>query len=140
MDEGKSESMDQAPRLAVVMLSPDLEKLHAGALMGSVAAMSGMSVNIFVSMSALEAFRQDVLAEQKFTLGTVGAELLQKKVPLFDNLLTQGKEMGDLHLYGCAMAMDLMGWERADLIDEFDDIIGVSQFFEIAAGGQILTV
>ena len=140
MDESQNESMDQAPKLAVVMLSPDLEKLHAGALMGSVAAMSGMSVNIFVSMSALEAFRKDVLAEKKFTQGTVGAELLQKKVPLFDDLLTQGQEMGDLHLYGCAMAMDLMGWERSDLIDAFDDIIGVSQFFSLAAGGQILTV
>ena len=132
--------MDETPKLAVVMLSPDLEKLHAGALMGSVAAMSGMSVNIFVSMSALEAFRKDVLAEQKFTVGTVGAELVRKQVPLFDNLLEQGKEMGDLHLYGCAMAMDVIGWERGDLIDAFDDIIGVSQFFSLAAGGQILTV
>ena len=132
--------MDETPKLAVVMLSPDLEKLHAGALMGSVAAMSGMSVNIFVSMSALEVFRKDAAVDREFVHGTVGAELLRKRVPLFDDLLEQGRVLGDLRLYGCAMAMDLMGWAREDLIDGFTDIIGVTEFFSLAAGGQILTV
>lgn len=132
--------MENAPKLSIVMLSSDLEKLHAGALMGSVAAMSGMTVNVFVTMNALEAFRKDVVKDKKFLSGTIGNELLIKKVPLFNDLLREGKDLGDLHLYGCAMAMDVMDWKQEDLIDEFDDIIGVTKFFGLAEGGQILTV
>ncbi|OFW80331.1 MAG: hypothetical protein A2201_12800 [Alicyclobacillus sp. RIFOXYA1_FULL_53_8] len=132
--------MENVPKLSIVMLSSDLEKLHAGALMGSVAAMSGMTVNVFVTMNALEAFRKDVIEEQKFLSGTIGNELLSKKVPLFNEMLREGKDMGDLYLYGCAMAMDVMEWKQEDLIDEFDDIIGVTKFFGLAEGGQILTV
>lgn len=132
--------MADAPKLSVIMLSSDLEKLHAGALMGSVAALSGMSVNLFVTMNALEAFRKDVVANKKFDTGTIGTELLKQNVPLFYDLIKEGREMGDLHLYGCAMAMDLMGWNREDLIEQFDDVIGVTKFFGLAEGGQILSV
>ena len=75
--------MEQTPKLAVVLLSSDLEKLHAGALMGSVASMAGMTVYVFVSMDALEQFRKDVIADQRFITGTVGPMLIEKNVPLF---------------------------------------------------------
>lgn len=132
--------MDTTPKLSVIMLSSDLEKLHAGALMGSVAAMSGMTVNLFVTMNALEAFRKDVVEQKRFDAGTIGSALLNQNVPLFYSLIQEGREMGDLHLYGCAMAMDVMGWKEEDLIDQFDDIIGVTKFFGLAEGGQMLTV
>lgn len=132
--------MDTAPTLSVIMLSEDLEKLHAGALMGSVASMSGMTVNLFVTMNALEAFRKDAVENKKFEIGTIGKGLVEKEVPLFYDLIKEGRDMGDLHLYGCAMAMDVMGWTKDDLIDQFDDIIGVTKFFGLAEGGQIITV
>src|SRR5690606_15546701 len=51
---GWSVNQQQAPTLAIILLSKDLERLHAGSLVGSVAAMSGMSVRLFVTMNALE--------------------------------------------------------------------------------------
>ena len=132
--------MEQEPKLAIVLLSPELEKLHAGALMGSVASMAGMTVYVFVSMDALEQFRKDVIAEQRFKIGTVGASFLEKKVPLFYELIHQGIEMGNLHLYGCALAMDVMEWKKEDLVDDMEEIIGVNQFFGLAEGAQIMTI
>lgn len=132
--------MEQAPKLAVVLLSPELEKLHAGALMGSVASMSGMEVYVFVSMDALEQFRKEVISQKRFKTGTVGINLLEKKVPLFYDLIHQGIEMGSLHLYGCALAMDVMGWKKEDLVDDMEEIIGVTQFFGLAEGAQIMTI
>jgi hypothetical protein len=32
----------QVPSIAIILLSEDLEKLHAGSLVGSVASMSGI--------------------------------------------------------------------------------------------------
>ncbi|PRR75020.1 DsrE/DsrF/DrsH-like family protein [Neomoorella humiferrea] len=132
--------MDQ-PKLSVILLSGELEKLQAGCLVGSVASMSGMEVNIFVTMEALRAFRKDVINARDFkTAGEVGREMLNKKVDLFYQLLENGKEMGNLRVFGCAMAMDLMGWQKEDLIDLFDDVIGVTAFLGKAAGSQVIVM
>lgn len=132
--------MDQ-PKLSVILLSGELEKLQAGCLVGSVASMSGMEVNIFVTMEALRAFRKDVINARDFkTAGEVGREMLNKNVDLFYQLLENGKEMGNLHVYGCAMAMDLMEWRKEDLIDVFDDVIGVTAFLGKAAGSQVIVM
>lgn len=131
---------NQVPSLAIILLSEDLEKLHAGALVGSVAAMSGMNVSFFVTMNALKAFRKDVIESKEFITGTVGNELLNKQVPLFYDLLKEGKENGDLGVYGCAMAMDVMGWEKEDMVDLFDDIIGVTKFLGMAQNAQVITM
>jgi peroxiredoxin family protein len=130
----------QVPTLAIIFLSKDLEKLHAGSLVGSVAAMSGMKVRMFVTMNALEAFLKENVEKQNFQTGTVGAEMLNKNIPLFPDLIKEGKENGDLHLYGCSMAMDVMGWKQGDLIDLFDDVIGVSSFLGMAQGAQVITM
>ena len=132
--------MEQTPKLAVVLLSSDLEKLHAGALMGSVAAMSGMTVYVFVSMDALEQFRKDVIADKRFKTGTVGPMLIEKEVPLYHELIHQVIELGNLHLYACALAMDVMGWKKDELIDDVEEVIGVNQFFGLAEGAQIMTI
>ena len=130
----------QVPTLAVILLSEDLEKLHAGALVGSVASMSGMRVEFFVTMNALKAFLKDNCDNQDFKSGTVGKEILAKKIPLFNELIKEGKDIGDVGVYGCAMAMDVMGWQKEDMIDVFDDIIGVTAFLGMAQNAQVITM
>lgn len=130
----------QVPALAIILLSEDLEKLHAGSLVGSVASMSGMKVNIFITMNALKPFLKSNFDKGEFKTGAVGKELLAKKIPLFDSLLADGKDIGDLHIYGCAMAMDVMGWNKEDMIDVFDDIIGVTAFLGLAQNAQVITM
>lgn len=131
---------NQVPSLAIILLSEDLEKLHAGALVGSVASMSGMKVSFFVTMNALKAFKKDVIGNREFKAGTVGTEIMNKKIPLFYDLIKEGKENGDLSIYGCAMAMDVMGWEKEDMDDVFDDIIGVTKFLGMAQNAQVITM
>jgi peroxiredoxin family protein len=41
-------------------------------------------------------------------------------------------------LYACKASVDLFGLDKDDLIDEVSDIITVGEFYELAAGGQIL--
>lgn len=130
----------QAPSLAVILLSEDLEKLHAGALVGSVASMSGMTVNVFVTMNALKSFRKDSFEKTDFITGTIGKEMLAKKIPLFDSLLQEGKDMGELNIYGCALAMDIMDWKDEDMIDVFDGVIGVTKFLGMTQGATVITM
>ncbi|MHB1126535.1 MAG: DsrE/DsrF/DrsH-like family protein [Bacillota bacterium] len=131
----------EQPKLSVILLSGELEKLQAGSLVGSVAALSGMEVNVFVTMDALRSFRKDIIEARNFkTAGEVGQEMLNKNVDLFYQLLQNGKELGSLNLYGCAMAMDLMEWKKEDMVDVFDDVIGVTAFLGKAAGSQVIVM
>ncbi|WP_406677870.1 DsrE/DsrF/DrsH-like family protein [Neomoorella carbonis] len=131
----------EQPKLSVILLSGELEKLQAGCLVSSVASMSGMEVNVFVTMEALKAFRKDVISAREFkTAGEIGREMLNKNVDLFYQLLENAKDMGNLKVYGCAMAMDLMEWKKEDLIDIFDDVIGVTAFLGKAAGSQVIVM
>ena len=130
----------EQPKLTVILISGEMEKLHAGCLVSSVAAVSGMEVNIFVTMDALKAFRKDVIAAKNFNVGEIGQEMLNKNVDLFYKLLEDAKDMGTCNVYGCAMAMDLMDWKKEDMIEVFDDIIGVTAFLGKAAGSQIIVM
>jgi peroxiredoxin family protein len=41
-------------------------------------------------------------------------------------------------LYACKASVDLFGLEKNDFIDQVQDIITVGEFYERAAGGQII--
>lgn len=128
-------------KICFVLASDELEKLHAVALMASVAAMSQMDVRVFVTMNAVTAFRKETIEKKAFRVeGEVGRQLLEKKAPLFYDLLSQGKMMGSLKVYACGMALDLMGESLDHLHPVFEEILGVAGFFQHAQGGQVLFV
>lgn len=129
----------QVPKLSIILLSEDLEKVHAASLVASVAAMSGMEVNLFVTMNGLVPFLKENVEKKNFKKGIVGEALMEKAQPFYE-LLENGKEMGNLKIYACALAMDVKGWEKKDLIDLFDDVIGVTAFFGVSQGGNIITM
>ena len=41
-------------------------------------------------------------------------------------------------LYACKASADLFGLAKSDLIDQVKDIITVGEFYDIAAGGEII--
>ncbi len=132
--------MADAPKLSLVLMSPDMEKIHAGALMGTIAAASGMEVNIFATMDALKMFLKETVEKQDFKIGEIGNKLMEKKVDPYYKMIEDAKDMGELKVYACSLVVDVMGWEKEDMLDIVDDIIGVTAFFGIAEGGQIMVL
>lgn len=41
-------------------------------------------------------------------------------------------------LYACKASTDLFGLTKSDLIDQVKDIITVGEFYDLAAGGEII--
>jgi peroxiredoxin family protein len=41
-------------------------------------------------------------------------------------------------LYACKASVDLFGLEKNDFIEQVNDIITVGEFYDIAAGGEII--
>ena len=127
--------------LYILLCSGEHEKVQMAAMMASVAAVSERPVEVFVSMNALLAFAKDVPAGERYHGGAYSKLLKEKKAPDPIALFHQGRELGDLKLWACSMALDVQGWELDRLEqDLFDDALGLTKFLSDAESGQFVTL
>ncbi len=127
-------------KFVIVALSGEIEKLQAVAALASGAAVMGMKVRIFVAMDALASFRKSVVEKRAWKVaGDAGKSLLQNEKTFVD-YLKEAKEVGDLKMYICQDSMNLLGAEKDDFADVFDEVTTVTGFFELAAGSAPLVI
>jgi len=127
--------------LYILLCSGEHEKVQMAAMMASVAAVSERPVEVFVSMNAIEVFAKGVSAAERYHGGAFSKLLKDKKAPDPMTLFQQGKELGDLKLWACSMALDVKGWELDHLEDEmFDGPMGLTKFLSDAEEGQFITL
>jgi peroxiredoxin family protein len=127
--------------LYILLCSGEHEKIQMAAMMASVAAVSERPVEVFVSMNALLAFAKNVSADVRYQGGAYSKLLKEKKAPDAINLFRQGRELGDLKLWACSMALDVQGWELDRLEqDLFADALGLTKFLSDAETGQFVTL
>jgi len=129
-------------KLAFVLSTQVHEKLQLAAMMGSIHATVGGEVLFFVSMNAILAFKKNTeLKDRVIPEGEFSKLMLTKNVPNFINIIKQTKILGDVKVYACSMAMDVLGWHMEDLEEGlFDDVIGLTSFFDMAEDAKIIFV
>jgi len=127
--------------LYIMLCSGEHEKLQMAAMMASVGAVSERPVEVFVSMNAILAFAKDASADARYHGGPFSKLLKDKHAPDAIALLRQGKDLGDLKLWACSMALDVRGWELDELEDGlFDGALGLTKFLSDAENGQFITL
>ncbi len=127
--------------LYVLLCSGEHEKVHMAAMIASVGAVSERPVEVFVSMNAMFAFAKDAPAEERYRGGMFSDLLKQKRAPDAITLFRQGKELGDLKMWACSMALDVSGWDEYHLEPGlFDGPLGLTKFLSDAEGGQFVTL
>jgi peroxiredoxin family protein len=128
-------------KLYILLCSGEHEKVQMAAMIASVAAVSERPVEVFVSMNAMLAFAKDLSADQRYRGGAFSKLLREKKAPDPIALFQQGKELGDLKLWACSMALDVQGWE-IDRLEQglFEGALGLTKFLSDAENGQFVTL
>ena len=127
--------------LFILLCSDQHEKLQIAAMIASVAAVSDRPVQVFVSMNAILTFAKDTPADKRYQGGAFSRLLKEKHAPDALMLFQQGRELGDLKLWACSMALDLQGWEMGHLVDGlFDGALGLTKFLSDAENGQFITL
>jgi len=130
-----------AKPLYVVLCSSEHEKIQMAAMLVSVAAVSDRAVNLFVSMNALLVFKKGILETERFHGGTMSRLLREKKAPDPVTMLRQGKQLGQLGVYACSMALDVSGLKLGDLEpDLFDDQLGLTKYLADAEAGELMFI
>lgn len=130
--------MPNVDAVNIVLISGEYSKIHAAATFAMVGASYGLPVKIFVSMEALPAFHKDGYSG-KISMGPVAQKIEESGGEDFASLFRQAKDFGDVTLYACGLVMDLYHWSLSDLIDVFDDTMGVAGYFAITEGEKALT-
>ncbi len=133
-------------KMSLILFSGTEDKLMAASIIASGAVANDMEVNIFVTFWGLTkttktpmgqpelSFEGQPMKEQVFSI------MKQKQMPSWIAMLNNAKEVGEIHVYGCAMFADLMGLKQEDLDPIVEDVIGVNQFVEMSKDTMTLFI
>ena len=147
-------------KVAIVISKGSLEGVYHGLIMANGARMEGIEADLFFTFVGLDAIRKDRYDHIKVaTVGNPGMHMPTwlGAMPGFSALATRmmKKQMekidippipefielvhdSGVRLYACKATVDMFGLTMDDFVPQVADIISVGQFYEKAAGGQII--
>lgn len=131
-----------AKPLYVLLCSAEHEKIQMAAMVASVAAVSDRPVEVFVSMGAIYAFQKGLGADERYRGGAFSDVIKAKNVPDALELFGQGKMLGDMKMWACSMALDVLEWTLdGDVVEDlFDGERGLTKFLADAESGELVTL
>lgn len=144
-------------KTAIILFSNDLDKALAALIIACGMAAAGQKVSIFFTFWGLSVLRKNPapsvkksmlsamfgwmlpkgarkLALSKMHMAGMGTKMMkymmqQQNVPSLEKLMLQAKELG-VTFIACEMAMNVMGFQREELV-EVDDVAGIASFAEL---------
>ena len=147
-------------KVAIVVSKGSLEGIYPGLIMANGARMEGIDADVFFTFFGLDAIRKDRQATVKVaTVGNPGMHLptLVGALPGMSSLATRmmQRQMEKLDippipefvelladsgagLYACRATVDMFGLAMDDFVPQVRGILTVGEFFERAAGAEII--
>lgn len=147
-------------KVSIIISKGSLEGIYPGLIMANGARAEGIDANLFFTFFGLDAIHKKRIEHIKVaTVGNPGLHIptWAGGLPGVSALMTKYMEhqiealdIPDIPefvemisdtgagLYGCLASVELFGLERDDFVDQLDGIITVGEFYDMAAGGQII--
>lgn len=147
-------------KVSIVISKGSLDGIYPGLIMANGARMEGIEADVFFTFFGLDAIRKNRHAKIKVaTVGNPGMHLptLLGALPGFSAIATRmmQRQMEKLdippipefveliadsgaHLYACRASVDMFDLGLEDFVPQVTGIITVGEFYEHAAGGQIV--
>lgn len=147
-------------KVAIVVSKGSLEGIYPALIMANGARIEGIEADLFFTFFGLDAIRRD--RHDKIRVATVGnpglhvptwlgafpgfsalvTKMMQRQmekidIPPIPELIELVADSG-VHLYACKATVDMFGLTMDDFVPQIDEIISVGEFYEKAAGGQII--
>jgi peroxiredoxin family protein len=147
-------------KVSIVVSKGSLEGIYPALIMANGARMEGIEADLFFTFFGLDAIRKD--RYQTIKVATVGNPGMHMPtwigaIPGFSALATRmmKRQMekidippipefielvadSGVSLYACKATVDMFGLTMDDFVPQVEDIISVGEFYEKAAGGQIV--
>jgi peroxiredoxin family protein len=148
--------------IAIICSKGTLDMAYPGLILANAARMSGIEATLFFTFWGLDIITKKT--HDKLHVSTVGnpsmgmptllgglpgmeafATTMMKKemakldIPPVSEMLEILGDSG-ARLYGCQMAMDMFKRKKEDLVPQVEDVISAMDFFDKAAGAQVLFI
>jgi len=151
---------DKIEKISIIVSKGSLEGIYPALIMANGARAEGIEANLFFTFFGLDAVHK--ARHEHIKLATVGNPGLHLAtwaggLPGVSTVMTRylSHKMEELDippipefvemiadtgagLYACQASVDLFGLSKEDFIDQVQGIITVGEFYELAAGGQII--
>ena len=147
-------------KVSIIVSRGSLDGVYPGLIMANGARMEGIEASLFFTFFGLEAILNKRMNNLKVaTVGNPGmhmptllgalpgmsafaTRMMKKEMEKID-IPPVGEFLSMIHdsggeLYACRATVDMFHLKREDFFSELDGIISVGQFYEKAAGGQII--
>jgi peroxiredoxin family protein len=147
-------------KVAIVISKGSLEGIYPGLIMANGARMEGIDADLFFTFFGLDAIRKDRYDRIKVaTVGNPGMHLptwlgampgfsalataMMKRqmekidIPPIPEFIELAADSG-VRLYACKATVDMFGLTPDDFVPQVEAIITVGEFYEKAAGAQII--
>ncbi|MGD2070139.1 MAG: DsrE/DsrF/DrsH-like family protein [Gemmatimonadota bacterium] len=149
-------------KVAIICSKGSLDMAYPGLILANAARMMGIDAMIFFTFWGLDIVREKTVdrlqpgivgnpaAHMPHMLaglpgmGAVAGRMMRKQIDgiqvpdvreLIETLEASGAE-----LYGCHLAMEMMGLSKEDLVPQVADVITAMDFFEKSEGAQIVFI
>src|SRR5437899_4165704 len=148
--------------LAIICSKGTLDMAYPGLILANAARMSGIDATLFFTFWGLDIVTKKTVAHLHVpTVGnpsmhiptivgglpgmeSVATTMMQRQMQKMDipsvyELLEILSDSG-AHLYACRMAMDMINRTKDDLVPQVEDVISAMDFFDKAAGAQVVFI
>ena len=156
----RSEGTEPITKVSIIISKGSLEGIYPGLIMANGARAEGMEANLFFTFFGLDAIHKQRIEHIKVaTVGNPAMHIptLLGGLPGMSAIATHmmNKKMGDLDIpsipefiemigdtgagmYACKASVDMFDMTKDDFVEQVQDIITVGDFYDLAAGGQII--
>ena len=147
-------------KVSVIISKGTLEGVYPGLILANGARMEGIEANVFFTFFGMDAIvkaKQDKIRVATVGNPALGLPTLLGAMPGMSRFVThkmqQKMESLDIppvaefvqlladsgaQLYACKASVDMFDLEREDFVDDLAGILTVGEFYELAAGGEII--
>jgi len=151
---------DPIEKVSIIISKGSLEGIYPGLIMANGARAEGIEANLFFTFFGLDAIHAKRLNHIKVAavgnpgmhmasllgvlpgMSGIATHMMNKKMEDFDipGIPEFIEMIGDTGcgMYACKASVDLFGFSADDFVEQVEDIITVGEFYEKAAGGQII--
>ena len=151
---------DTIQKVSIIVSKGSLEGIYPGLIMANGARAEGIEANLFFTFFGLDAINAKRLSHIKVAavgnpgmhmasligvlpgMSAIATQMMEKKmeqndIPGIPEFMEMIADTG-CGIYACKASVDLFGFSMEDLIPQVKDIITVGEFYEMAAGGEII--
>jgi peroxiredoxin family protein len=151
---------DKITKVSIIVSKGSLEGIYPALIMANGARAEGIEANLFFTFFGLDAIHRKRIEHIKVsTVGNPGmhiptmigglpgmsalaTHMMTKKmneldIPPIDEFIEMIGDTG-AGMYACKASVDMFDLTKDDFVEQIQDIITVGEFYDKAAGGQII--